>query len=239
MDIFKKTDFSKLKKYIEQSIDQFDMISYERKNNLKSLSVDIKHYSLSSNYANLNFICTHNSRRSHLSQLWAQTAAHYYNVENVYCFSGGTEATEFNRNAIDAIERAGFTSLKITNSLNPTYHVFYTNNNFSTHYSKIYYEPSKSQYKLYCSDDMWRLQMKVVRLLMDVQKKFPCSMKIQKSLTAQLKKISHMMIDVEKLVVSYFLLFLYSSKQNQLLKIIYLRRHDPLYYQVLWHLFPA
>ena len=141
MDIFKKTDFSKLKKYIEQSIDQFDMISYERKNNLKSLSVDIKALLSSSNYANLNFICTHNSRRSHLSQLWAQTAAHYYNIKNVYCFSGGTKATEFNRNAIDAIERAGFTSLKITNSLNPTYHVFYTNNNFSTHYSKIYYDP--------------------------------------------------------------------------------------------------
>ena len=84
----------------------------KEENNLKSLSVDIKALLSSSNYANLNFICTHNSRRSHLSQLWAQTAAHYYNVENVYCFSGGTEATEFNRNAIDAIERAGFTSLK-------------------------------------------------------------------------------------------------------------------------------
>ena len=141
MDAFKKTDFNKLKKYIEQSIDQFDMISYERKIDLKSLSDHIKALLSSSNYANLNFICTHNSRRSHLSQLWAQTAAHYYNVENVYCFSGGTEATEFNRNAIDAIKRAGFKSLKITNSLNPTYHVFYTNNNFSTHYSKIYYDP--------------------------------------------------------------------------------------------------
>ena len=31
----------------------------------------------------LNFICTHNSRRSHLSQIWAQTMAAYYNIKNV------------------------------------------------------------------------------------------------------------------------------------------------------------
>ena len=42
---------------------------------------------------NLNFICTHNSRRSHLSQVWAQTIAKFYNINNVYCFSGGTEVT--------------------------------------------------------------------------------------------------------------------------------------------------
>ena len=38
----------------------------------------------------LNFICTHNSRRSHLGQIWAAIAGAYYNVD-VATFSGGTE----------------------------------------------------------------------------------------------------------------------------------------------------
>jgi arsenate reductase len=41
----------------------------------------------------LNFICTHNSRRSHLSQIWAQTMAFHFGIKNVFCYSGGTEAT--------------------------------------------------------------------------------------------------------------------------------------------------
>ena len=43
----------------------------------------------------LNFICTHNSRRSHLSQIWAQTMADYYGIKNVTCYSGGTEAISY------------------------------------------------------------------------------------------------------------------------------------------------
>mgnify|MGYP000733479600 CR=1 FL=1 len=56
----------------------------------------------------LNFICTHNSRRSHLAQIWAATAAYYYAIPNIQTFSGGTEATAFNPRAVAAMERAGF-----------------------------------------------------------------------------------------------------------------------------------
>ena len=31
----------------------------------------------------INFICTHNSRRSHLSQVWAQTMATYFGIETM------------------------------------------------------------------------------------------------------------------------------------------------------------
>jgi arsenate reductase len=41
----------------------------------------------------LNFICTHNSRRSHLSQIWAQTMAYHWGIKDVFCYSGGTDAT--------------------------------------------------------------------------------------------------------------------------------------------------
>ena len=39
---------------------------------------------------NLNFICTHNSRRSHFSQIWAQVLADYFNIKKFKSFSGGT-----------------------------------------------------------------------------------------------------------------------------------------------------
>ncbi|MEM8713961.1 MAG: protein-tyrosine-phosphatase, partial [Planctomycetota bacterium] len=54
------------------------------------------------------FICTHNSRRSHLSQLWAKVAASYYGHEAIETFSGGTEATAFNPRAVASMKRAGF-----------------------------------------------------------------------------------------------------------------------------------
>lgn len=55
----------------------------------------------------LNFICTHNSRRSQLCQVWAKTISIYFGID-VECFSGGTEETAFHLNAIAALKRAGF-----------------------------------------------------------------------------------------------------------------------------------
>lgn len=72
---------------------------------------------------NLNFICTHNSRRSHLSQVWAQTIAKFYNITNVYCFSGGTEVTAMFPSSGVALEDAGFIVKKLTDSKNPIYSI--------------------------------------------------------------------------------------------------------------------
>ncbi len=70
----------------------------------------------------LNFICTHNSRRSHLAQIWAATAAYYYAIPNIQTFSGGTEATAFNPRAVAAMERAGF-KIEAGEGDNPIYSV--------------------------------------------------------------------------------------------------------------------
>ncbi|MBM3426737.1 MAG: protein-tyrosine-phosphatase [Bacteroidetes bacterium] len=72
----------------------------------------------------LNFICTHNSRRSQFSQIWAQTAADYYGIE-AYCYSGGVEVTAFNPRAVAAIQRDGFKVAKKEGE-NPVYFVFYS-----------------------------------------------------------------------------------------------------------------
>lgn len=77
---------------------------------------------------NLNFICTHNSRRSHLAQIWAQTAAAYFGIPNVYCYSGGTEETALFPKVAETLESQGFTIFRISESPNPIYAVKYNHN---------------------------------------------------------------------------------------------------------------
>ena len=77
--------FEKLKFIIDQ-IDEKSVIS-ERQSSLKPLIDYIDGKLINKRQVNLNFICTHNSRRSHLAQVWAQTIAHYFNFNNVFCYS--------------------------------------------------------------------------------------------------------------------------------------------------------
>jgi arsenate reductase len=103
-------------------------ISNERKIVLQPL-VDFIQEKVSANKTiNLNFICTHNSRRSHLSQVWAQVAAHYFNVKNVYCYSGGTEATAMFPMAAKALELAGLKINNLSDGDNPVYSIKYAEN---------------------------------------------------------------------------------------------------------------
>jgi len=105
-----------------------DVISNERKQTLQPL-IDYIQTKVSGNKnTNLNFICTHNSRRSHLSQVWAQAAAHFYNLKNVYCYSGGTEATALFPMAAKTLKRAGFDIQTITEGKNPVYAIKYDEN---------------------------------------------------------------------------------------------------------------
>src|SRR3970040_1881075 len=76
----------------------------------------------------LNFSCTHNSRRSHLSQAWAQTAASYFNISNVFCYSGGTETTALFPMAAQTLAKSGFKVKNLSEGSNPVYSIKYTDN---------------------------------------------------------------------------------------------------------------
>ena len=76
----------------------------------------------------LNFICTHNSRRSHLSQIWAQTMAFHFGIKNVVCYSGGTEATALFPKAVETLVNQGFQIQQLSNETNPIYAVKYGQN---------------------------------------------------------------------------------------------------------------
>ena len=77
---------------------------------------------------NINFICTHNSRRSHLSQIWAQVAAAYFSIPHVYCYSGGTEETAVFPKVVETLTNQGFNIFKITDGDNPVYGIKYSDN---------------------------------------------------------------------------------------------------------------
>src|SRR5690606_9602221 len=77
---------------------------------------------------NLNFICTHNSRRSHLAQVWAQAAAAHFNIPNVLCYSGGTEETALFPKVAETLTNQGFNILKITEADNPVYAIKFSEN---------------------------------------------------------------------------------------------------------------
>lgn len=63
--------FSKLIETIEK-VQRFENISTVRKAVLQPLIENIQSKYSKNQVVNLNFICTHNSRRSHLTQIWAQ-----------------------------------------------------------------------------------------------------------------------------------------------------------------------
>jgi arsenate reductase len=115
---------------IEKAIRAFDSenIATERKKTLQPLIDFIQNKVTNHQEVRLNFICTHNSRRSHLSQVWAQTAAAYYTIKNVFCYSGGTEATALFPMIAKTLEQSGFKIKTIAAENNPIYAIKYAKN---------------------------------------------------------------------------------------------------------------
>ncbi len=101
------------------------LIPDERKLRLQELAIYIKGKLDSGKELNLVFICTHNSRRSHMAQIWAKAAAHYFGIEHVNTFSGGTQKTAFHPSAVKALKEAGFKIKKTDGKSNPKYKVKY------------------------------------------------------------------------------------------------------------------
>jgi arsenate reductase (thioredoxin) len=130
-----------LQETAQKLILQLDQMPIERKILLMELTRFIQQ-SPAGQPVYLNFICTHNSRRSHIAQLWSQAAALYFGVQDIICLSGGTEATAFNPRAVKAMQEAGFEITIEKPGDNPLYKVSYSPNASSvTVFSKKYDDP--------------------------------------------------------------------------------------------------
>jgi arsenate reductase (thioredoxin) len=117
--------YKEIKTYCDNLTSLFHTIPNERKELLEKISEYISNKIRMNNPIHLVYICTHNSRRSHFGQVWAQVAASYYTIKNVSAFSGGTEATAFNSNAINALKRIGFDIKPINDEKNAHYYLQY------------------------------------------------------------------------------------------------------------------
>jgi len=128
---------------IEKVIAGFDFnaIEAERRAALLPLIAYIQEKAATGEAIRLNLICTHNSRRSHLSQVWAQAAAAYYGIPNVFCYSGGTEATAMFPMIIKTLEASGFRIQALSTGENPVYAIKYSENGHPViAFSKAYYD---------------------------------------------------------------------------------------------------
>lgn len=149
--------YTSLLNYCDHLLKDFDGIAPERKALLRKLSEYIHSKIRSNQPVNLVYICTHNSRRSHFGQVWAKVASVYFKIPNVHTYSGGTEATAVNLNAINALKRAGFSIKSNAEGKNPHYQVFYAEQTeFIDCFSKVYYDPINPQREfgaiMTCSD---------------------------------------------------------------------------------------
>ena len=115
----------KLTNYSASVITEFDQIPAERKEILRQLGNYIFEKQAGNETTKITVICTHNSRRSHMGQLWLYAASTWYGMQNLHIFSGGTEATAFHPNAVATLKRAGFYLSKASGTENPTYKATY------------------------------------------------------------------------------------------------------------------
>jgi arsenate reductase (thioredoxin) len=145
--IFKNTRrgsfFPEVETYLDQVIAKFDTIPEERKSLLSKVADYIRQHRSRSEAAKLTFICTHNSRRSQMCQVWSQVAAQYYGLTGVETYSGGTEATAFNPRAIAALQRSGIVIVASDpQTTNPRYSVRAADESpMIEYFSKVYSDP--------------------------------------------------------------------------------------------------
>lgn len=103
-------------------------LTEERKAILQPLVAYITAKIIAKEEIRLNFICTHNSRRSHFSQIWAQSMAFFHGVKNIQCYSGGTEATALFSIVGETLVNQGFQVIQLSRLTNPVYAIKFDNN---------------------------------------------------------------------------------------------------------------
>ena len=130
-----------LQPYVAKVSGSLNEIPAERKAKLRAAIDYITKKVKGEGTVKLNFICTHNSRRSHLSQVWSQVAAHHYDVKGVETFSGGTESTACNIRTVRVLRRTGLAIVASSGGENPVYLIQFSEKKLPMKaFSKIYSE---------------------------------------------------------------------------------------------------
>lgn len=134
------------KDFFKKAVKEIE-ISSKRKELLTTIATKIIEERHKLNKVRLNFICTHNSRRSQFAQVWAHFSIQQFKLRKIKSFSGGTETTAFHHNTIKSLQSAGFKFKLIEFShTNPKYEI--TNAKMkkaAIGYSKFFSESTKNK----------------------------------------------------------------------------------------------
>ncbi|MBI1346972.1 protein-tyrosine-phosphatase [bacterium] len=143
--------------FVAEVVATIDSLPSERQELLTRVADDVVSRVQTGKPVHLTFICTHNSRRSHLAQIWCQVAAAYYEVPGVETYSGGTEATACNIRTVRSLRRAGLSVATMTPGKNPVYLVQYAESAPALKvFSKVYSEegnPQSNYLAMMCCSD--------------------------------------------------------------------------------------
>lgn len=96
-----------MKNTIQELIDSlclsFELIDENRKSLLEKCAASIAKQITEKSKSEIIVICTHNSRRSQLAELWISLGAIHFNLPSISSFSGGSESTAFNHRMVNAL----------------------------------------------------------------------------------------------------------------------------------------
>jgi arsenate reductase len=110
---------------IRKTIDALETqrIPAERKHALREIRAYIQQKLNDKQTPHLLFVCTHNSRRSILAEVWATAVGAYYNIPNLQVYSCGTEVTAVHPMVIHTLREENFTISSNSTTGNPTYSI--------------------------------------------------------------------------------------------------------------------
>ncbi len=136
-----------MKAKIEKLILESDKIFPQRKVELEKFAQSMFDQLGKEEKSNVVFLCTHNSRRSQLAQVWLWTALAFFEIDSIRSFSAGTEETQFNSNMVEAMRRFGFNITAVAMGKNPQYIVKLYNDPtiYLNAYSKRMMHPANPQ----------------------------------------------------------------------------------------------
>ncbi|MEM6470026.1 MAG: protein-tyrosine-phosphatase [Planctomycetota bacterium] len=109
--------------YVDRVVANLETITPTRRQLLSGVAEYISARISSGDNARLVFICTHNSRRSQMGEVFCRIAATYFQLPSIETASGGNEVTACHPHTLAAFERAGMQVNYGNASTNPMHEI--------------------------------------------------------------------------------------------------------------------
>ncbi len=112
---------TKVEHLVDRLLAETTRISEERRSLLDDIASKMAMEYIENGSLDVLFICTHNSRRSQLAELWLAIGAKHFGLPGLRVWSGGTDVTSFNYRMVFALQHRGFELYRSKEGDNPHY----------------------------------------------------------------------------------------------------------------------